>query len=91
MKTTKHTTVAVIVTFLAVWASVLCFWLGALWGINKSRRQLSGYEAEISILKTNLSSQEWYIADEKRKNAAFQEVIEMDEAMKYHQEEMEGE
>ena len=55
----------------------MSFWLGALWG-NQNQTchdDLKHAQQESTYLQTKNSSQEWYIADEKRKNAAFLEYI----------------
>jgi len=70
---TKTITAMIVAALIAI-----SFLIGVKSGINRSRSQLSKTKTEISILRTKLSSQEWMIADEKRKNAAFQEVIEME-------------
>jgi hypothetical protein len=70
---TKTITIMIVAALIAI-----SFLIGVKSGIDRSRSRLSKTKTEISILRTKLSSQEWIIADEKRKNAAFQEVIEME-------------
>ena len=66
-------------TFIAAaFLIALSFWCGTNYGISKTTPDCSEYQQQIEILSTLNSSQEWYIADEKRKNAAFLEVIEME-------------
>jgi hypothetical protein len=42
-----------------------------------TKAELAQAKLEITVQKTKLSAQEWYIADEQRKNAAHAEYIKM--------------
>ena len=66
------TTIAIATAFLIA----LSFWCGTEYGL-KNCIDCSDLQQQVSILTTYKTSQEYYIADEKRKNAAFLEVIEM--------------
>ncbi len=57
----------------------LGYWFAVFETTDIYRDQLKKAQMEIRWLETKASSQEWYIADEQRKNAAFREYIELEE------------
>ena len=76
---------------MRLWHCLLVFFLilgTGLLGIHNyktayetARAELLQARQEIDILKTMAISQEWYIADEKRKNAAHTEYIKIFKAV----------
>ena len=72
----KENIICIIGGFIGVIA--ISFWLGVNYGYKNQpcSDDLRQAQQEITYLQTKNSSQEWYIADEKRKNAAFLEYIE---------------
>ena len=67
-------------TILAISVALLIslsFWCGR-WHERKSIPNCSRLQQKVTILEAKNSSTEWYLADEKRKNAAFLEIIEME-------------
>ena len=72
----KNLIITIIIMFCIV--IVLSFYMGMQAGHERCLTETIRADKEmVDILKTLRTSQEYYIADEKRKNAAFQEVVEI--------------
>lgn len=76
MKTLILTTIAF---FIGISSSL---YVGYQYGKEDMRADLKAAHQEIEVLRTYKTSQEYYIIDAKRKEAAFEEIvrIEMDES-----------
>lgn len=55
----------------------LSFWGGVRYGKRQTHTDCSHYKRQVEALQTVNGSVAWSLANEQRKNVAFQEVIEM--------------
>ena len=69
------TTLCIAIVFIGA----IGFWYGTKFGL-KSCMDCGELQLQVDVLTAYKTSQEWYIANERRKNSAFREIIEMVEA-----------